>query len=153
MNNICPTCKNSFFASRKDHKFCSRLCYRRDPNIKTKYSNRTAVYQKIHSTEPSRRYQKLKFKCTHESREISISKEEFISLLSKGCSYCEKDLSLETGCGLDRLNNDEGYTLTNVVPCCGKCNQIKNLHLSHDEMKVGMKAIIEFRKKKMLGDI
>jgi hypothetical protein len=28
--------------------------------------------------------------------------------------------------GLDRVNNDEGYTLANTVPCCGPCNRAKH---------------------------
>ena len=36
--------------------------------------------------------------------------------------------------GIDRLNNDIGYILGNVVPCCGACNKAKQC-MSEDEFK------------------
>lgn len=28
--------------------------------------------------------------------------------------------------GIDRIDNNKGYTIDNVVPCCKMCNQAKN---------------------------
>ena len=28
--------------------------------------------------------------------------------------------------GLDRVDNNKGYTIDNVVPCCKRCNYAKN---------------------------
>lgn len=149
---MCKTCNKEFTTNRSHKEFCSRLCYRRHPNIKAKYSARTNEYQKTHSRELVRRFQKLKFKCKHENRLLSISKEQFIHILDKPCSYCNKSLLNETGCSLDRIDNSKDYLINNVIPCCGTCNQIRNNHLTYDEMKVAMKAVIEFRKK-MLGEL
>lgn len=142
----CKTCNSTFTANRSHKEYCSRLCYRRSPEIKAKYSKRTSEYQKTHSKEPFRRFEKLKFKCKSENRELSISRQQFVDLLAKPCIYCNKSLLNETGCALDRLDNTKDYTFTNVVPCCGSCNQIRNIHLTHDEMKVAMAAVVEFRK-------
>lgn len=146
MNKICKTCGKAFEARRKDKVFCSRLCFRRFPENAKKYSDRTNAHIKIHSKEPRRRWQKLVYKCKHENRKLDLTQEKCEELWNKGCHYCAKSLADETGCGLDRLNNDLGYTLSNVVPCCGSCNTIRNRFLTHEEMKIAMKAVLDYRK-------
>lgn len=54
-------------------------------------------------------------------------------VLNKVCIYCQGKLP-KSGCGLDRKDNDIGYLLDNVVPCCGSCNRLKSDILSFDEM-------------------
>lgn len=149
MTSICPTCLMSFEGKRRDSKFCSRLCYRRNPSVATEYSRRTSEYQKSHSREFSRRFKKLKYKCSHEKIIFSLEFSSYQSLVSLGCHYCNKDLLRETGCSLDRIEPKLGYVVQNIVPCCGACNQIRNVHLTYDEMKVAMKAITEHRKTKL----
>ena len=50
--------------------------------------------------------------------------EGFMSLWQAPCRYC--GTTIET-IGLDRLDNNLGYTLENLVPCCPICNQIKGM--------------------------
>ena len=47
--------------------------------------------------------------------------------------------------GLDRLDSDGCYELTNVVSCCYSCNTIKNNILTPEETKIAVKAILDFR--------
>jgi hypothetical protein len=145
MTKQCVTCLKSFDCKRKDKVYCSRLCYRRSPDVAKRYSDRTNSYQKTIATKPWRRFQKLQFKCNHQKLFISLSFETYSKLISNGCLYCKKDISKETGVGLDRLDNLKGYELSNVVPCCGSCNQIRNIHLSHEEMIVAMQAVLKLR--------
>lgn len=145
-SKICPTCKESFEAKRKDSRFCSRLCYRRDPNVAKVYSKRTSEYQKRHAREPKRRYDKLRHKCSHKNIDIDLTIGYYLHLLKQPCYYCGKPVDKETGVGLDRVNPEGPYSYKNVVTCCGVCNQIKNKHLTSEEMKVAMRAIIDFRK-------
>lgn len=44
--------------------------------------------------------------------------------------------------GVDRVNNDLGYTLENCVPCCGACNSMK-MQLSRAEFLERVKRIYE----------
>jgi hypothetical protein len=59
--------------------------------------------------------------------------EKFKELVVKDCFYCgvppanvwrEKRSNFKYN-GLDRVDNSKGYTLDNVVPCCGHCNMTK----------------------------
>ena len=49
--------------------------------------------------------------------------EEFTEVFwQKPCSYCGDPIRTV---GVDRVNNEEGYTKTNAVPCCKMCNFMK----------------------------
>jgi len=68
-------------------------------------------------------------------RAWSLSDEEFFTLTQQRCFYCGVKPILEyhghntfgsyTYNGLDRKNNEEGYTQSNCVPCCKECNYAK----------------------------
>lgn len=44
--------------------------------------------------------------------------------------------------GIDRLDNSKGYILTNVVPCCHRCNSMKSKD-SFDEFILNIKKIMK----------
>ncbi len=69
---------------------------------------------------------------------FELNKEDFARITKMNCYYCGKEPSqfLNPGTyhymngnyfynGIDRRDNDEGYTLENSVPCCGFCNMTK----------------------------
>jgi len=64
---------------------------------------------------------------------FTIGRELFAELMGKPCSYCGDALH-ETGLGLDRLDNDKGYTPDNVVQCCVDCNMARGRRFTADEM-------------------
>ena len=51
--------------------------------------------------------------------------------LSKPCIYCGFQST-----GLDRIDNNEGHTMSNCVPCCKECNTARNDNFTHEEMKL-----------------
>lgn len=67
-------------------------------------------------------------------------------VLDADCHYCGQHIET-LGSSLDRKDSDKGYTLDNVVPCCGDCNKVKNDVLSYDEMVYLMPLLMEFRQE------
>lgn len=88
-------------------------------------------------------------------RAFELTEEEFRQLTS-GCCYLCGASPAQLGCyrvrgastntepylanGIDRVSNDEGYTLSNCVPCCKRCNWMK-ADLSVEEFLLHVKKI------------
>lgn len=51
-----------------------------------------------------------------------ITFEEFIKFKNNKCFYCGECIS---GVGMDRLDNNKGYEIDNIVSCCKICNFMK----------------------------
>lgn len=70
-----------------------------------------------------------------------LTNEEFLSLVTQNCYYCGEEpyeRPHDTSShklkvmGIDRLNSNLSYSLNNCVPCCTKCNLMKQA-LSKEE--------------------
>lgn len=51
-------------------------------------------------------------------------------LTSQPCTYCGQ----KGGIGLDRVDNRQGHTACNVVPCCTECNKARSDFFTPEEM-------------------
>jgi hypothetical protein len=58
-------------------------------------------------------------------------------VLELPCIYCGN----EGGIQLDRKDNLLGYLKSNVIPACKRCNTVKSMYLSYDEMLIVAKAL------------
>ncbi len=86
-------------------------------------------------------YRRYKMKAKYRKLEFSLDKNTFKMLTSSNCYYCgekpnqqvfEPNLSAQGKInstylynGLDRIDNNKGYTKDNVVPCCRLHNEWK----------------------------
>lgn len=104
--------------------------WQEENSLQTRY-----LIAKSLATNPKRR----------QSREFSLTKTECVALWSQGCHYCNSNILSDTGMGLDRKDNNRGYTIDNVLPCCGDCNKVRNTVLTVEEMEVAMKAVLALR--------
>jgi len=78
------------------------------------------------------------YKAHAKQRELEwcITEKQFAELTQKDCYYCgAKPNNVGKNVysngdykynGIDRINNDKGYTIKNIVPCCHTCNQAKS---------------------------
>ena len=67
------------------------------------------------------------------AKEFSITFEEYADLMQQHCHYCNQSLAEETGSGMDRMDNELGYTSANVVQCCSDCNRRRSKSMSSSE--------------------
>lgn len=74
------------------------------------------------------------YKYSAKSRNIQwdLNFYEFLNIVTQDCEYCgQKPTIRKQNCyeiysnGIDRIDSQQGYTATNCVPCCTKCNYMK----------------------------
>ena len=64
---------------------------------------------------------------------FELTREQFQSVITQNCYYCgvvpSKPEKTRVGLflfnGIDRINNDLGYSFENSIPCCKVCNHAK----------------------------
>ena len=72
----------------------------------------------------NRRWDKLNQWAKRRNRDVSMGRERAYALFVRPCLYCGSPP--EPINGIDRFDNDVGYTLCNTVPCCAPCNYMKH---------------------------
>lgn len=79
----------------------------------------------IYGKTPKRKYSQTKNNCKKTKIQFLLTLSEFEAFHGKPCYYCGKFFEA-SGASLDRVDNTMGYIITNVVPCCFKCNRMKS---------------------------
>jgi hypothetical protein len=94
------------------------------------------------------RYHHCKGSAKFHGREWALTKDECLALWRMPCAYCGGKLP-ETGTGLDRMDDDRGYSADNVLPCCTFCNIARSFIFTVTEMREILgPAIAEVRKRR-----
>jgi hypothetical protein len=88
--------------------------------------------------------------------DFTLTTEELIKITSGNCIYCNAEPSQRIWRssvrkfygdyyynGIDRVDNDKGYVISNSVTCCNKCNRSKQ-SLNLVEFLSHVKSIYEF---------
>lgn len=84
--------------------------------------------------------------------EFSLTREQFGRIVILDCHYCGASPSIHLKRpgiyrgevrinGIDRVDNNLGYTLDNIVPCCKRCNKMKQTY-TETEFKAGAASIV-----------
>lgn len=71
------------------------------------------------------------YKCNAKKRNIvfDLTDDQFESFWQQPCFYCGDEIDT---IGIDRINNDEGYSIENCRSCCSFCNKMKLNHKESD---------------------
>jgi len=100
------------------------------------------------------RYSKLVYNSKKKNLPISLTKEEYDKLMKEttNCYYCnylfeEGNTNRHNSKSLDRIDNDKGYELSNVVVCCYLCNGVKSDYFTKEQMLRMGKLINEIRQE------
>ena len=152
----CQTVKDitEFWNSKryKDKKYPScKICQKKTTrNWTESHKDYLREYRKEANKKPQRIYTRLlhKVKC---SRKDFI---EWFNIQLQECHYCgvsKEDMVLQNDSQLkrfhktlsiDRMNNNEGYIVTNMVLACIRCNYIKGDFFTYEEMlEIGKKYV------------
>lgn len=112
---LCSSCK---IRPRDKTQQCKK-CY--DRGVKKNHRNQSS--QLIRFNQAKRGALGDRY---HKNHIWAITYEEYCELINKNaiCAYCG-DLPNGKLHGLDRVDNNIGYFLDNVVPCCKRCNFMK----------------------------
>ena len=87
-----------------------------------KHKDRVIEFQKKYSLSLNGVYRTYRHQAKRRNLPFEITLEDLESLITSDCKYCgEKNGKI----GIDRIDNDCGYTKQNVAPCCKTCNFMK----------------------------
>ena len=88
------------------------------------------------------KYSKYKTRANEKGIAFEFSEYDFNEKIKEQCYLCGKLPSQVHKNGLDRLDNDKGYSESNVKSCCGNCNMLK-INYTYDSFIEKCKLICE----------
>lgn len=107
-------------------------------------------------------YISYKSSAAKKSLVFELTKDDFRSIIVQNCFYCGlapfrryRDKLPNGGflCnGVDRRQNSVGYEVENCVPCCHKCNWMKNKY-TEQEFISHCQTIVEFQNRKRQAEM
>lgn len=85
----------------------------------------------------------IKFKARQRGKDWQLTNVEAYKLIIGACHYCGYSPAWPTArVGIDRVDNNKGYTLDNCVSCCFTCNSAKG-ELSVEEFRTWLRNVYE----------
>jgi len=141
-------CKDCAYIYQKEYREKNReLCNKkaRDWRSKNNEKNRENVrnLRKSKYNSIAEKYRILKTTSKARNLECIITLEQYSAIIEhRTCYYCDQDFKNEGGTNLNRIDNNIGYTVDNVKPCCKICNRIMN-KFTREELLARLKKISE----------
>lgn len=86
------------------------------------FNEKMRIYTRNYNQQPNGKYQQYKNNAKKRDLPFLISFEEFNQFWQQPCYYCGSNIPT---IGLDRVDNEQGYSIENVRPCCRTCNIMK----------------------------
>lgn len=120
-NEVCPFCGKKDKDSKKwcsHHERWECICL-----FKYKKTNVCSNGLVERRSNPEIRFESLKKSAMSRKKEVNLTYEDYLDIISLPCVYCGT-LTLSGG-GVDRVNSKKGYNINNCVSCCYICNSLK----------------------------
>jgi hypothetical protein len=76
------------------------------------------------SKEKIKKWKSYQARALKKGIDFTLTEDSFFAALHTQCYICGKN-GQNNELGLDRLNNNKGYILGNIAPCCWECNKVK----------------------------
>jgi len=138
--NIKEIRKDNLFDKRENKRTKSCGC-KQSQNRKTKIRRPESMYSTL--------YTSCKSSAINRKIEFGLLKEQHTEIIQKECHYCGSPPKLGQRVGkyksvvgtpviyngVDRINSNIGYIISNCVPCCSICNKMKMQYSVEDFMK------------------
>ena len=103
-------------------------------------------------------YYSYKHRAEKRGRKWALTKEDVRLLSQQHCFYCGmrpkqvmSDTSIRTNYiynGIDRIDNEKGYLISNVVSCCAQCNMAK-YHYTTKEFLNWAEQLVEYQRESL----
>jgi hypothetical protein len=137
--NTCLKCETT--KSKKWKRGYCNSCYMKI------WRNSNLVHIIEYDSSGDRRYKKAQRIAKKRKIDWQITFFDYLKLCNQSCFYCDNKLGkiVLYNIGLDRLDNNKGYIIDNVVSCCESCNMVKGDSLSCEEMKKVAELLISMR--------
>lgn len=128
---FCPGCKTNkprdgFYQDATRHDGLRSRCRQCVGHSVKKYAPRKKELERKNRKDPAYRAKMILKDCRGSDRKkgftCDLSVDQISVLISGGCSYCNSSTMLMT---LDRLDNDRGHCVGNVVAACVRCNLVR----------------------------
>ena len=139
---ICKICKkelpeDSFYLNKGYRLNTCKKC------LSKRETTRNSQKRKIKFSKDwyRRRFERLKWNAKHRNKKFKLTFEEFRRLRpckNERCFYCGTTKGLFS---IERLDNTKGYTISNCVVACWRCNKIKSKDFTMEEMKILGRAL------------
>jgi len=104
-------------------------------DVSTSYGYRSWCNEccRKHQQTPREKFRCLRKGARSRGYEFTLTFEDCSGLFLDDCHYCGKPSVEEVKIhGLDRVDNDKGYSIDNVVTCCEQCNVAKSTQTYED---------------------
>ena len=117
IGNVVPCCTTCNMAKKNFdiRKFITGMC-----NVGA-FQLKDESFTPIYNTSSPSSFKSYLDRARKKNLQFELTKRDFETLQNRNCEYC----NTRPMNGIDRINNDKGYTHDNSVPCCTLCNYMK----------------------------
>ena len=77
-------------------------------------------------------YASYRSRAEKKELEFAITHDDYKSIILQDCYLCGKESTDTNINGVDRVDNNVGYTIANCKACCKECNHMKNSYALED---------------------